>query len=473
MPDHKGKKVAILGAGSAGLSAAWALSEAGWDVVVLEEKPWVGGLCASIQYGQNKYDCGTHHFHTDDQKLFYKINTLMNNSLIGNERLLYIRFKGKFFRYPLKILDILMGLEPKLIFESLISFFASWFKTLLFRPSPKNAEEVLISKYGKKLYEVFFKDYTTKFWGVPPSQLSARFAIQRISRLDVLSFLKKVMEMVQRKQTATPDQFIELVVGKLFYLPSGIGSICERMAEMVTQFRGKILLNSRVTGIQLLDSGVVSEVYYDHDGQQKKVSCDFVISTIPLRSLVERIVGTVASDVQNSARKLRMRSLCVICLLIHKPHIQDGLFVYYRDKIFNRLAEPKNSGLKVYPDDHTILLAEISCDKGDSIWNGGEKLIKKVINELIEEKLFNSEAIKDTFLIRLEHAYPFMEVGFEEHLERINTFLSQTSNLFCIGRQGSFNYVNMHVAMKMGFQTAGRLICNNCKPSESSKLSEG
>lgn len=437
--------------------AAWELAARGYPVTVLEKESTVGGLAASIEAHGNLYDFGTHHFHTDDPALLARITKLMDGELIPTKRDLQIKFGRRYFQYPLKVTDIFLGLPPQEWILCLGSFLWTYSRRTLWQDPPqRSAEDVIVSKYGRRLYDIFFRDYTTKFWGVPPSALSAQFALQRIPRLDALAMLKKLWEIVRWVKPSQPDQFVEDVVGKLYYHPRGIGEIYQRMAEEIERLGGRVCTETRVEEVARHENGYLVTAR-GQNGKEERWGAS-VISTLPIQVLVQGLRPPPPTEIEDLAKKLRYRSLVVVGLQVARPRIIDCLFLYFRDKIFNRIAEPKNSGLAVEPPDHTVLLAELSCNVGDEVWSDEEAMVKAVVDDLEAEGLCRREEVTATTVLKAEHAYPIYHVGYEENLDHLKAYVSEAwPDLYLVGRQGTFTYINMHVAMKMALEAVGQI----------------
>jgi protoporphyrinogen oxidase len=452
--------VIVLGGGCAGLMAGWELSAQGYPVTVLEKEDTVGGLAASFEVNGNFFDIGTHHFHTDDPDLLARIIKLLDGELIATDRKIQIKFGNKYFNYPLRTIDIFLGLPPIEWFMCFGSLFWTYVgKVFRGEPPPFSAEDVIVSKYGRRLYKIFFKDYTTKFWGVSPSALSADFAQQRIPRLDAVALLKKASEFVRWARPRMPDQFVEDVVGKLYYHPRGIGEIYRRMAEEVERLGGCVRTGRDVKEIVRRENGYLV-LAQTHDGEEEIHEGSFIISTIPLRSLVRTLGPSPPEKITALSEGLKYRSLVVVGLQLAKPKVIDSLFLYFRDRSFNRIAEPKNSGLEVNPPEHTVLLAELSCNVGDEVWSNDRTTVELVIEDLMDEGLCRREEVVSSTVLKAEHAYPVYHLGYENELRELRNYLDRDfPDIYLVGRQGTFTYINMHVAMKMALDAAKQIRC--------------
>ncbi|MBI4040661.1 MAG: FAD-dependent oxidoreductase [Deltaproteobacteria bacterium] len=474
MVAEKSKKIIVLGGGFAGTWAAYNLAVSGHTVFLLEKRPVLGGLSRVCKINQNYYELGSHLFHTDSQPLLDKFQSLFPGEFLEVERFFRIKFNDQFFRYPLTMVDIIRGLGFKTNLQCFVSLVFYLVKGKLKKVKYQTAEDVLIYRFGKKLYTVFFEDYIEKFWGVHPRQLDASFAIRRISRLDVSDFFKKIFVFFQDafkfRRKASPgttgsqkDKFIEPVVGKLFYNKhGGMHRIFEKLASEIKSHGGHVF--TEVRGLHMGVQGErATQVAFECLGEHHELTCDEVISSIPLSELVKSIQIPQKKDIEQNLEKIRYRSLIVVGILVKRSSVMPSLLTYYRNLSFNRLTEPKNYGLEIYPKGCTILLAEVSCEKTDRLWQEDDLVKKQVIGDLVRENIIQEEEVLEVHVLKDEHAYPVFLNDYPVHLEQIASWLSQFENIYSIGRQGMFQYVNQHVVMKMAEKVVENINANLTK----------
>lgn len=463
-----GEKVVILGGGFAGMWAGYCLASSGKEVAVLEKQPILGGLSKGVKIKDNYYELGAHMFHTDDSELLARFKKLFPDELYESKRFFQINFQGKYYRYPLKMMDIIKGFSLRTNIECFFSMLYYLIKGKMCSVKYRTCEDALIYRFGKKLYKIFFEEYIEKFWGLHPRELDASFAVRRITKLDVVDFVKKAILVLHRfkslEKTTKQDKFIEPVVGNLYYNRcGGMHRVFERLAEEITCRGGRIFTDVKDVHVAVTERAA-RHVRFSCGGDNKQFDAGSLISTIPLKEFLEILDRTDTSGVLPLAEKLKYRSLVVVALLVKKKQVMPSALTYFRNLSFNRLNEPKNYGLLVQPPENTILLAELSCNCNDTVWCNEGHTKQIVIQDIVKEGLIDSERdVVEAHILKEEQAYPVFLNGFQSNTEQIADYLGQFDNIYSIGRQGMFQYVNAHVVMKMAEAAAENIISGRSK----------
>jgi len=453
----KSKHVVILGGGPCGLYAARVLSRIGVKVTLLEKDVRPGGLATSHKRGGNWYDLGCHMLHEFDKEIYEDIMDLMGEESIPVQLDAKIRWAGSFYRYPLQFQDMIKGIPlPMLVYYTLGLFYAQFRKTLV--PwTPKNAEEALIQLYGGPLYRFFFKDFTHRYWGIHPRELSATFITTKMPRLSAVDVLKKAIGKVGVKDKGVKAVDSALHEETLHYSRTGAEAMPRALMNAIVDEGGEVILNADVSKIVVKD-GAVATVQYSKDGTLHELACDECISTIPLPWLVQKAEPAPPPSVTASAEKLRFKPIAIYGLLVNKPKCIDGLYIYYRDRAFHRVGEPKNAGLKVDPPDHTVLIVETTCEFGDGKWTGSDEIKEQIYADLEKENICKKEDVVETHILHGETGYPVFALGFEPYFDEVMGWVRNVNNLQSTGRQGGFKYPNMHAAMRMGATAAQTIL---------------
>jgi protoporphyrinogen oxidase len=454
------KKILVIGAGATGLSAAWTLAEKGFRPIVLEQENQVGGLGNGRRFGANIYEYGPHLFHSNSPEILSRILKLMGDELFINERIIHIKYRGKLLRFPLILKDLLLNIPFSELIPSLISQIYYMLRSIILRPALNTSEDILIHRYGKRLYNDFFRQYTKDVWGIWPSEFSAAFAVQRVPRIDTINLIKKVWEKSLKKHT-DPEKLIEKVAGKVYYTCRGLGQIYERMAEEIAKHGGEIRLNTKLLRVHVNNNRVDKVVIRNSTGKEETLKVRAVISTIPITSLIPTLFPAVPEEVINAAKSLQYKALAFAGFLINKPFCLEALFTLYRNRMFNRLTDEARFKMAITPEGSTIVIAEVSCDKGDKNWLADESFLDRVQAELEEEGVFANADVLERHAYTYEWAYPVYKLGFEQHLAIISQYFKSIQGFTSTGRQGGFLYINTHVAMEYGYKAAQELFTRN------------
>lgn len=451
--------VAVLGAGCAGLAAGMRLTKRGYGVMLIEQDDHVGGLAGGVHINGNTYEYGPHAFHTTDPEILNDITSLMGDALIPYNRTIKIKFLGNYFKFPLAIREVLFKLPRLTVLHAGLSFAWHFVGGMLFKPPVENSETVLKRYYGNVLYEIFFKTYITSVWGITPAEFSPAFARERIPRMNILEFLDKLLARARHRlgHAVKTDGYVEKVEGKLYTTKQGFSLITQRMADEILARGGRIELNAQVRKI-LREDQRIQTIEYVQDGETKRVDCRGVINTLPINEALMMLEPLPSDQVIQSARALKFRALVFVGLLVRKPKVLPSSFMYFRQHSFNRISDLAQFGFHITPAGSTMLVAEISCDVNDRAWTDEPFAKQAVLDDLIAEKLVTRDDVIEIHVFRAKHAYPIYTLHYEKHLAILLDLFAQMTNAETAGRQGRFQYINTHIAMKMGCQAADRLI---------------
>lgn len=386
--------------------------------------------------------------HEFDKEIYGDILQIMGGESIPVPLDAKIRWAGKFYRYPLQFQDMIRGIPlPALVYYTL-GLFSAQLRQTLAPWTPLNAEDALIQLYGKPLYRFFFKDFTHRYWGIHPQQLSATFITTKMPRLSAVDVIKKALGKLGLADKGIKGVDSALHDETLHYSRTGAEAMPRALARAVGEAGGSVILSADVSAVTL-QGGRVASVHYQKNGTAHELACDECISTIPLPWLVQKTLPQPPGEVARAAQELRFKPIAIYGLLVKKEKCIDGLYIYYRDRAFHRLGEPKNAGLIVKPDGHTTLIVETTCEMGDEKWRGTETVKEQIFRDLEAEKICRKSDIVEVHLLHGETGYPVFSLGFEPHLATVMKWVDAIPNLQSTGRQGGFKYPNMHSAMRM------------------------
>lgn len=466
----------VIGAGVCGLYGALTFARAGYEVTVLEKEDTIGGLAASPLAGGNPHDLGVHMLHGFDAALLEDLLGLMGSGSHPVPLHARIRWRERSFHYPLRFIDLIATLSPGELFRGVVGLMIAGLRSR-FGPTvvAANAEEALIELYGESLYELFFESFTHRYWGIHPRGLSATFVKSKMPRLSAIDAVRQALRRIGLP-VRQPAVESALADETLYYSPQGAAALPLAIAREIRRHGGKVLAGCEISGITH-ESGKIHEIRFRRDsgacdeasGDEPSLSGgsrmsehslrpDAVLSTMPVARLPALFNPRPDEGVLEAAQMLRHRPMAVFGILVNRPKCGDALYTYYRDRIFHRIGEPKNAGLAVNPDHASLLIIEVMCTHGDAVWRGENVAWQEVISQAVAEGWFVPEQILTRHHMRAEHAYPVFELGFERHLELIESWIARFESLRSTGRQGGFRYPNMHQAMRMGESAASELI---------------
>ncbi len=446
------KKVIILGGGLTGLGAAYKLSQAGVEVVVIEEQSRLGGIAASIKRNDYIFDFGPHRFHTNNLMLLEEIKSLVPVELNTVHRKSSIRLMDKYFSYPLEAKNLLFKMNPLKLAQAFFDFVFTVSKNKIFPLPDSSFESWIVNRFGRTLYDLYFGPYTEKLWGIHPANISPDWASQRIALLNLWDVAMRLLI----KKDSTPRTY-----ETRFYYPFfGSGTFAEKFTERIIKNNGAIHLGAKVDTVTWNKNSVI-EITYQKNGSKFIEKADHFISTIPVTDLILMSNPLPQSSLLSSARTLKYRGIVFLFLALKKDRLTDNHWIYCPEKklVFTRLSEPKNFSARMVPQNASSLCVEISCGKDDKIWHTTkDRIFEYSIASLKKMDLIDSKDVSDFFIDRISHAYPIYDIGYEKHVNTLISYLHSSSNLITTGRQGLFRYGNMDHAIDMGFLSAQYLL---------------
>lgn len=442
-------KIGIIGAGPAGLACAYKLSAQGINPEVYEAGPSVGGLAKSIRLWNQTVDLGPHRFFSSDRRVNELWLEVVGKDYSMVDRLTRILYKGNLYQYPLKPGDVIGKLGPGETFRCLVSYFKEYFAPEAGNGGDETFEGWVVKRFGRRLYEIFFKTYSEKLWGLPCRELDADFAVQRIKKFSLIEALKSSVLGDKGKKHKT-------LVDRFAYPLGGTGDVYERMAAFVSERGGAVNLSTpvrrvvndgfHVRGLELMD-GTVRE--YEH-----------MVSTMPLTQLVSRLDG-VSESVLAAAKSLRFRNTILVYLNVHSSDLfpDNWIYVHSPELLFGRITNFRNWSPSLYGSEETSILAlEFWCDEGDDIWRWeDERLIGLAKDEISRAGLVKADISSEGYVHRISKCYPVYSAGYKRLLKPVEDYLRKIEGLTVIGRYGSFKYNNQDHSILMGILAADNI----------------
>lgn len=446
------KNVLILGGGLAGLSCGYELVQRGHRVTVLEREPHVGGMASSFvdeEDGYWAYDFGPHRFHSRDEHLIDHVREILGDNVVMAERLSRIVLFNRFFHYPLVTSNVLKAMPKHLLIKAFLDYF--WVRfldtTRLKRFDDRSFESWTTRRFGKTLYQIFFGQYTEKAWGMPPSQLSADWASQRITLLSLWDTVRRTLFPPKNGEVRT------LVTEFIYPKHGGIGELARGYARKIEESGtgSRVLVNSPAIRIHREGMRVTGVEYGKH--QREVLTADEYVSTIPVTALARALTPSAPEEVLHGAKSLEYISIVFVYLKMNRPQVSPDSWVYLPEKhlTVHRISEFKNFSKFSAPEDKTMVCAEITCRRGDEIWRSSTEQLKEIAErDLVSVGLIEPGQVMSAFIRRIPHAYPVYDLQYRQHLQPVMDYVHGLENIQTTGRQGNFRYNNMDQSVEMG-----------------------
>lgn len=447
-----GNPTIVLGGGLAGLAAALALTRAGRRVVVLERHPGVGGLARTVARGGFRFDLGGHRFYTADARIDAFLGALMAGELVTVPRRSRILLGGRYIDYPLRPVSAVAGLGLRATVRILRDYALECVKARTRRAPAISLEEWVVSQFGRALFDIYFKGYSEKIWGIGCERISAEWVAQRIQGLSLGGALRRAL-------LGGADGRLPTLADRFLYPPLGIGRIAERMRERIER-ENAVVTGSRVERVEHSGSRL-ERVTAAGAGGRRIVEGDEFVSTVPLPSLVRMLSPPPPAHVLAAAAELRYRGLVVVGVMLERERVTDETWIYLPepDVPFSRIHEPTNWSRAMAPPGKTLLVAEHFCSEGDRTWRAADaELVEATVTHLTRLGFISPREVIDGAVERVPKAYPLFDVGYGPRARAIADYLERFGNLHLAGRSGMFRYMNMDHAMAAGLDAAERIL---------------
>ncbi len=501
-----GATVVVIGAGPGGLTAAYELiGNSRARVIVLEASNDLGGISKTVAYKGNRIDIGGHRFFSksdwvmdwwqnilpisapDDEpfKIAYQNKQRLvsangagpddDNVMLVRSRLSRIFYEGKFYSYPVKAdVSTALKLGPARVTKMMASYARA--RATPIRPE-NSLEDFMINRFGRELYETFFKDYTEKVWGVPCTEIDQEWGAQRIKGLSVSRAIAHALSAPLRRLNGNQQAKNTSLIESFLYPKYGPGQMWETVTEKVQAGGGEVRMKQRAVGIEVENSRIRAVVAQDMQTQEKtRIEADYVISTMPVRELIGAMTETVPDEVRRVANGLQYRDFVTVGLLLRKlkptagsladspTHIVPDNWIYVQDKgvSVGRLQIFNNWSPWMVADPNTVWIGmEYFCAEGDDIWSLGDENLKLMaVGELQQLGLADQADLLDGIVLRVPKAYPGYYGTYGE-FPVIREYTDAISNLFLVGRNGMHRYNNQDHSMLTARYAAAAILENS------------
>ena len=447
------KNVVIIGAGPAGLTAAYTFLKKSKDykIIIIEENDQVGGISKTINHNGNRMDLGGHRFFTKDDEIMQLWQSILDEKdFLIRPRVSRIYYNKKFFDYPVNLsLKTIRNLGFK---DTMLAGF-SYVKSTIHKLPEDNLENFYINRFGKKLYSIFFKDYTEKLWGIEPAKIDSSWGSQRVKGVSIKTVIKDYFSRTFKIKNKTRETSL---IDSFSYPKYGPGMMYEEMANKIKKMGGVIKLNSKVVKIKKEDNNITG-VTYRENGVNIQISCDYLISSMPIKDLIGGM-NDVPKKVRNIGSNLLYRDFVTIGVVLDKLKINNKsklipdtwIYVQSNKQKLGRIQVFNNWSIDLVKDKNSISLGlEYFCNQNDDFWNMSDNSLKKLaIDELTQMEIIDGDTkIIDYHVEKVKKAYPAY-FGVYKDFDIVKKYLNSINNLYCIGRNGMHRYNNMDHSMK-------------------------
>ena len=442
----------VLGGGLAGLAAGAALVHAGRPVRVLEGDSGVGGLARTVVRDGFRFDLGGHRFFTDNARVAAFMHALLGDELLTVRRASRIRLRGRDIDYPLRPANALLGLGPIIAARILGDYLLAPALRRFRNTPPVSLEDWVVRHFGRTLFNLYFKKYSEKVWGLDCRNISADWVAERVQGL---SLGKALRAALFRWRSAAP----RTLAHEFLYPRLGIGRIAERLQQEI-ESGGQVLTQAQVTRIDHEDNRII-RVIARHGTQSAVHTAEEVVASLPLPILARLLHPKPPPDILAAAARLRYRDLVIVAVMLDRPRVTDQTWIYLPEQEipFGRIHEPTNWSAAMAPAGKTLLVVEHFCFRGDALWNAVDTpLVANTVTHLERLGLIRHDEVLDSVVVRIPRAYPVFEVGYREWCDRLLHYLGRFENLTLAGRTGLFRYYNMDHAIASGLAAADKIL---------------
>jgi protoporphyrinogen oxidase len=442
------KSVAIIGAGPAGLTAAYQLAKNNVPVTVLEADPeYVGGISRTVKYKGYHFDIGGHRFFSKSKEVEDFWTEILPDDLLHRPRSSRIFYRGRFFAYPLKAGEALQKLGPVEAARCVLSYL----KARAFPITPaKSFEDWVTNQFGARLFSIFFKTYTEKVWGMSCREISADWAAQRIKGLSLKTAIINAFKSGKKKPGGP---VIKTLIDTFRYPRRGPGQMWEACAEKTQRLGGYVHLGRKVVGCDWDPiGGAWAVTSVDPQGQTHKLRAAHVISSAPIRELAKKLCPNLSADAAAAAGKLKYRDFLTVALILKDRQQFDDNWIYIHDPAVKvgRVQNFKSWSPDLVPDPAMNCYGlEYFCFEGDGLWSSPDAdLIELAKKELAHIGLAQPADVTDGCVVRQAKAYPVYDDEYAAHVETVRKELeARFPTLHLVGRNGMHKYNNQDHAM--------------------------
>lgn len=439
----------ILGAGPAGFGTAVELVNHGvTNILVIDRNKVVGGLARTEAFGNARFDIGPHRFFSKNAEINKLWHETLGSDFRPVDRLTRIYHKQKFFHYPIKPLNVVSNLGVVESTHALLSFVSARFTS---KREALTFEDWITDRFGRKLYDTFFKTYTEKVWGIPGNQIGAEWAAQRIKGLDISQVIKDSL-------LGGSGGTVKTLVDRFDYPVLGAGQMYEVMTEQIAGAGVECLLGASIVSVNQTNDRITSVDVRSGDGEQMRIHADHFFSSIPITHFVRMLEPPESERAVKAAEALYYREHVTVDLLVagKNPFPDQWIYVHSPEVRMARVANYNNfSKAMTRAADRTALSVEYFAFQHEELWERPDgELIELAGEELARLNLLSPDQIEGAWVVRESESYPTYYMGFQEPYEVLKNRVNEFQNLSAIGRGGMYKYNNQDHSTYSGILAA-------------------
>ena len=442
------KPTVVLGAGPAGLTAGYLLAKEGLPVIVLEAHEKVGGLAMTEERDGYRFDLGGHRFFTKSKEVDDLWHEVLDDEFLLRPRMSRIYWNQRFLDYPLRGPDVIRKLGPVELTRALLSYLRAAVKP---KGNEDSLEEWVSNRFGKRLYELFFKSYTEKVWGVPCSELRAEWAAQRIKGLSFFSAAKAAF-------FGNRGNKVKSLISEFHYPRFGPGQMWETMTREIERMGGEVRTETEVEQLNAGDDGRIVSV----EAGGETVEAGQVISSLPLRATVDITRPLPPAEVREAARGLRYRDFLTVALVLDGDDLFPDNWIYIHEPgvRVGRIQNYRSWSPWMVPDQSKACVGlEYFCFEGDDLWTmSDDELVELASRELEQLGLASRSKVERGYAVRVPKAYPMYDKDYEDRVAAIRSWLDTLGNLQQVGRNGLHRYNNSDHSMLTAMRAVDNLV---------------